>query len=279
VTIGLNGGTIEVSNNTTTTIASTNVITGTGSLTKTGGGTLVLLAANTYTGSTTINAGTVSIAAETGLGRNPASFNSGRLTLNGGKLLTTATLSIDDVNRGITLGASGGTFNVSTGTTTIGASNSIAGAGSLTKLGTGTLAIGSSGSYTGVTQVNEGTLFITHSSALGAAGASNGTTIASGAQVRLSGGINTSEPFSITGTGTAGAIYNSGGNNSIAGLITLTGPSQIGGDTGLLTFDVTSGDAFVNGGHLLTFSAENASFRVNDPISGTGGSPKVVQAS
>jgi fibronectin-binding autotransporter adhesin len=115
-------------------LAVSGVISGadTSSLTKTGAGTLTLSAANTYTGRTIINAGTIAINAESRLGANPTAFAADHLTLNGGTLQSTATFAIDDANRGISLGASGGTFNTNA-STTLTVSNVIAGSGNLTK--------------------------------------------------------------------------------------------------------------------------------------------------
>ena len=79
------------------------VIQGTGGLNKTDLGTLVLTAANTYTGGTTVSGGTLSIASDANLGAA-----TGGLTLNGGTLRTTADLTSA---RAVTLGAAGGTID------------------------------------------------------------------------------------------------------------------------------------------------------------------------
>ncbi|MDP1587062.1 MAG: autotransporter-associated beta strand repeat-containing protein [Prosthecobacter sp.] len=145
------------------------------SLTKTGAGTLTLSGANTYTGRTIINAGTIAINAENRLGSNPAAFAADQLTLNGGTLQSSATFAIDDVNRGITLGAGGGTFNTNA-STTLTVSSVIAGSGNLTKSGgTGTLTFTKANTYTGSTTVLAGTLRIASGGSIGVASATAGS--------------------------------------------------------------------------------------------------------
>ncbi len=85
-------------------------------LTKSGNGTLDLSdgnnqtkTPNTYTGPTTINGGTITIALNTQLGPVPSSFVENQLVLNGGTLLTTSSLT-GDANRGVTVGPQGGTL-------------------------------------------------------------------------------------------------------------------------------------------------------------------------
>jgi len=158
-------------------LAVSGVISGadTSSLTKTGAGTLTLSAANTYTGRTIINAGTIAINAENRLGADPANFAADHLTLNDGTLQSTATFAIDDVNRGISLGAGGGIFNTNT-STTLTVSNVISGSGHLTKaLGTGILTLTNANTYTGNTTVLAGTLRIASGGSIGVASATAGS--------------------------------------------------------------------------------------------------------
>ncbi len=132
------------------------VLSGAGGLTKTGAGTLALTAANTYTGITLVSAGTLSIADESALGSNPDSFVADQLTLAGGTLQVTENLTIDDSNRGITLGTGGGTMEVVSGKT-LTVTNLIAGSGGLTKAGAGTLVLSNANAY-GATTIRAGTL-------------------------------------------------------------------------------------------------------------------------
>ncbi len=173
-TFVLDGGTLDMTNHAigsatypidTLTFASGGLqnvseINGGAALVKTSAGTLTLGGANTYTGTTVVNAGTLAIDAEQRLGNDPASFNAAQLTLNGGTLQATASFAIDDANRGITLGASGGAISVDDALT-LTVANLVTGAGGLAKRGLGTLILGANNNYAGTTAVEAGTLSTT----------------------------------------------------------------------------------------------------------------------
>jgi len=134
---------------------------GPGTLTLTGFSTTAALAngAGFITGTTTVNGGTLRLNDERNLGGDPNILNPAQLTLNGGTLAAYATFAIDDVNRGLTLGAAGGTIETeSTSVLTVG--STITGPGSLTKTGPGTLILTAQNNYAGATNVNGGTLLI-----------------------------------------------------------------------------------------------------------------------
>ncbi len=133
------------------------IISGTGGLTKTGAGTVILSSSgNTYTGKTTINSGFISTTGESRFGANPGSFTADQITLNGGGISTNGGDINFNSNRGITLGASGGTFQAN-GSNTITLTNVVTGSGGLTKTGTGTLIFAGAHTYTGTTTITAGT--------------------------------------------------------------------------------------------------------------------------
>jgi len=115
------------------------VILGSAALTKTGFGTLILTATNTYTGGTVINAGALQIASDSALGPVPSAFSANNITLNGTTLQFGSNLDLNP-NRGIALSASGGTLDTQsfTNPSGYGPTNAISGSGNLTKLGPGT---------------------------------------------------------------------------------------------------------------------------------------------
>ena len=74
------------------------------------------------------------------------------------------------------------------------------------KVGTGTLTVSGANTYTGVTTVSEGTLTLASGNGLGAAGAGNETTVASGATLAVQGGVVTAEAITLNGTGVGLAL-------------------------------------------------------------------------
>ena len=150
------GNSLSVGSNNADSTFSGN-LTGTGNLTKQGSGTLILSGTNTYSGKTAINGGTISINADSRLGTAPGSVIADQLSLNGGTLAITTGFTMS-TNRGITLGAGGGTINVAT-SETLAYGGVIAGSGNaLAKTGSGTLSLSGINAYTGTTTISAGTL-------------------------------------------------------------------------------------------------------------------------
>src|SRR5262249_43385911 len=196
------------------------VISGIGSVTKSGAGTLTLTGDNTYTGGTTISAGILQLG---------SSGTTGSVT---GNIVNNAAL----------------TFNRSDALPYAGV---ISGTGTVTKSGTGTLTLSGANTYSGSTTISAGTL---------QAGATNGFsspgahTVASGAFLDLFGFNQTVGSLAgagtVSNTGGAGATLTTGGDNTST---TFSGVIQDGaGVSGLTkagtgTFTLT-GDSTYTGG-------------------------------
>ena len=210
------------------------VISGSNTFTKSGLGTLTLSGTNTYTGNTTISAGTLSV---TGAGSLRSGTYAGAIANNG--ILTLDTSAAQTL------------------------SGVISGTGALTKSSTGTLTLSGTNTYTGNTTIGAGTLSVTGAGQLGSgtyAGAianSATLTFATSADQTLSG--------VISGTGAL--------NKSSTGTLTLSNTNTYNGLTTATagTLDVTGsigGALTVNGGTVTT----DASGSVGGALTMTTGS-------
>ena len=268
---GVNGSTISLgfkeltvgSNHSSSTFEG--VLTGDyGRLKKEGSGTLTLAGANTYTGTTAIQAGSLVLS---GVG---SLADSSAVNLNG----ATAVFSIAGIAAvgetvGSLSGVAGSTVLLGTKTLTIGAANTttsyafsgvISGSGGLTKVGSGVETLRGANTYTGATIVSSGTLALSglgslaDTSALQLTGStavfdiknSGSETVASltgvaGSTVSLGSSTlgvasNASTTFAGTLTSyytTPSGTYNGGGGLSKAGtgILTLTGSNSYTGST------------------------------------------------
>ncbi len=183
-------------------------LTGASQLVKTDLGTLVLTGANSYTGGTAINRGTIRIASDANLGDA-----AGGLSLDGGTLNTTADLVSA---RAVTL--AGSSAFLTDGGTTLTLGGAVSGVGGLTKGGTGTLMLTGTGSYAGATNVGAGTLLVNGDYA----GATGATSIASGASLggtgTIGGDVTLASGATLTpGAGGAGTLTIKGGLSLAAG--------------------------------------------------------------
>jgi len=198
-----------------------------GSLVKNGSGVFALTGANSYSGSTQINAGTLQI----GNGGATGSLAGGDIGIGGGASLI---------------------FNRSNDFT---ATNQITGAGRLVKAGGGRLTLSGASSYTGVTTVQAGTLSVSNSDALGSA--AGGTVVESGGALELQNDVVVvGEALTLNGTGVAsgGALKNASGYNFWNGPISLASASRIvvnGSATPAVDELVLEG-TLAGGGHSLS---------------------------
>ena len=218
------------------------VLSGSGNLAKGGSGTLTLSGANTYTGTTSISGGTLSVTDATNIG-------SGTLTIDLGTLAITGTGA--SFANAITAGTGGATISVSNTATLTGV---VGGSGALTKTGTGTLTLSGTNTYSGVTTVSTGTLAVSGASAIADTGA---VTVSSGATLEL-GAAETIGSLSGAGSVTLGGhtltVNLSGGATTFSGAIGGTGGLTKTG-TGTLTLsgaNTYTGATTVSGGFLTT---------------------------
>ncbi|HWA28786.1 MAG TPA: autotransporter-associated beta strand repeat-containing protein [Lacunisphaera sp.] len=233
--VNLSGPTITVARDAalTSDLTISSVINGS-ALTKEGAGVLTLSGANTYTGATTVNAGTVLLGAS-----NVIADASALVVASG------ATFDLGWGNSETVASVSGaGTLDLKSGTFTSGdAANTSftgviadsGGAGSFVKQGTGTLTLSGNNTYSGVTTINSGVVVAAGNNALGTS--TFGNTIANGAALHLQGGVTVNEgSFAVTGTGVGatGAIRNLSGSNTLGGQLNLGGNTTIASDAGTL---------------------------------------------
>lgn len=250
VTLEAGGGTLDTG---TRTAVLNGPIDGTGALTKQGAGSLTLTSANTYSGGTVLEAGSLWISADNRLGDN-----AGAVTLNGGVLGVTATTTSQ---RDFLLG--GGAFSTGLGAThTI--QGSLSGSGDLIKDGSGILVLSGSNSYTGDTLVNGGILRFSSDDHLG-----SGNIILNGGGLSAAGNYATNQnlilsaasSFEVTGSHTVdwdGQIDGATLTKTGSGLLRLsnTGNSQTStvissGTVAIQNQNAIGGSAAVNGGTLL----------------------------
>ncbi len=230
------------------------VMSGTGAFTKDNVGSLTLSGQNTYTGATTINAGTLILGNATG-------------TLHDSTALSIAsggTLELGAASETVGSFAGAGSIVLGSYSLTAGGTNAstsfsggISGTGGLVKTGTGTLTLSGANSYSGGTTVSAGTL--------------------QGNTTSLQGNIsnNASVVFDQSGSGTYSGIMSGTGSLSkqSAGTLTLTGPNTYSGGTtvsgGLLVGDTTSLQGAIVNNAAVTFD-QASSGTYAGAMSGTG---------
>ncbi|WP_395752320.1 beta strand repeat-containing protein [Prosthecobacter sp.] len=222
-----------------------------GALIKAGSGLLVLSAANTYSGSTTINAGTLQLGIIGTNGGTTGSLDSTSAIINNG------TLAFNRTDSGLTISAV------------------ISGTGAVNQIGTGTTILSNSNSYTGVTTISAGTLQL----GTGAGGSTAGS-IASSSSIVNNGTLAFNRSNSstlgvvISGTGAVNVIGSGtiilSNASSYTGVTTISaGTLQLGSGTGGGTSGSINNSSSVVNNSILTFNRSNST-SPGYVISGTG---------
>lgn len=266
VALGTGGG---IFSNPNGNLTMTNRITGAGSLTITGTSYTLTLTdtANSYTGGTVVESGTLKLNAANVLGSTTSA-----LTVSGGALNMNA---VSQTVGAVTI--SGGTISngTLTGSSYAGQSGTVssvlAGSGAMTKTTSGTLTLSGANTYSGTTSVNAGTL------ALASTGSINDTkaiSLAAGGTFDVSAissyTLSSSTTLSASGTSTPATIKGGTTVNLGSRPITLT---YDGSDVALTISQGTlslSGNAFTVNGTALPIGTYTLVQQASGNISASG---------
>jgi autotransporter-associated beta strand protein len=233
---GAGGGGFDIANP-ANAFAVSQVLSGTGGLTKAGAGTLTLSGGNIYRGATAVNAGTLKQGAIGAFSSASAYTVASGATLDLGSYATTIGSLAGAGN--VQLGAAVFTAGGDNGTTEF--SGTLSGGGAFIKAGTGKTVLSGINTYSGATVVNAGTLSVNGSTA-----SSSLTLVSAGGTLGGSGTVGTTQinggtlaPGNSVGTLNvagdlefyAGSTYAVEVSPSNADRVNVTGTATLGGAT------------------------------------------------
>ncbi len=203
-----------------------NALSATGTLTKSGAGTLSLTGSNTFAGATTISAGTLNVNSSSALGDASATNT---LVFNGGTLQAGATFTSASTRPVSMTGT--GVIDTSVGAFNLGIDGVISGTGALTKTGGNTLTLSGNNTNSGGILVSGGVLSATTSNSALGTGSVN---INGGLRLTVAAGLDIANPITIaSGPGATGrgVVESTGGSGTatISGPITINGGPSAGG--------------------------------------------------
>jgi autotransporter-associated beta strand protein len=215
-TLSVGGGTIEVTNESTTLVLS-GTLTGEGGLAKTGPGVLALSGTNDFSGGTLINAGTVQMGAGATSG-----------TLGDGLVVNHGVLAFNRSDAAVLKPV-------------------ITGSGAVVKNGSGTLTLTNANSYAGGTTNQAGTLVLAHNAALG-----NGALTFVAGSVRVGNGVVITNGWNIPGSTVDVMLDCTSGVGTWAGPVTASAGGSFrpgtSSDSGTLVYQ---GNASIGGANFI----------------------------
>ena len=238
------------------------VISGTGSLIKTGLGTLTVTGNSTYSGATFVNMGTLQAGTVNAFSPNSA-YN----------VASGATLALAGFNQTIGSLTGAGAVTLGSATLTTGNDNTsttfsgtISGTGGLTKTGTGTLTLSGTNTYTGPTMVNAGSLVV-NGSLPGSVTVTGGTLGGNGTFGSLTAGVG-----SVLAPGNSIGTFTVNGNFAQTGGVYQVEVSPQGQSDQI----VASGTASISGGSVQVVAqagtyARNSTYTILTAAGGVNG--------
>jgi autotransporter-associated beta strand protein len=277
----VNPGSLTVNNSAGDYTFNGGSIAGPIALNKSGANALTLTNANSYTGGTNLNNGTLNLNNGNAIGSGALNINGGALGNTSGGAQTLATNNAVNVNASFaengpgdlnlgtgafTLNAANPTITVAAGTLTVGGiiGNGTSGTG-FTKAGAGSMLLPVANTYTGATNINAGKITVGNFAALGPTASLGAVNIPAGGELEINSSITTNtaggfgaKVFTIAGTGADGngVIQNNGNNQQNAfQKVTLSNNATIGGTA---RFDIRGGTPVLTlGGFTLTKAGAN----------------------
>jgi fibronectin-binding autotransporter adhesin len=241
------------------------VVSGTGSVTKQGPGTLTLTGSQTFAGNTTVTGGTLAFTSQ-----SVWTSVSGSIVLDGGALAYSGSAAgTQSVGQPIQLGAGGGTL-ANPGSSLWSVSGQISGTGPLTIASGSTLIVlNNANTNSGGVTLAAGSQVVVANDSVGPAGSPTSGVFGTGTLTLAGGGLRstTGAPRTVGNTvlATANTTFFSAGTNDDKS-ITFTGPVTLSGGNRTFTVDTTGtgnpavifSGAIGDGGNALGLTKANA---------------------